>query len=79
MSPFSQVTPSRHQWKGTATQRGETPRSLRQALARVKAERDQAQQALQETQARLRPRASPGEAVAVRPTVDLVWLALRLF
>ena len=79
MSHFSKVTHSRHQWKGKAPQRGATNRSLRQELARVKAERDQAQQALEETQARLRQLESHVEAVAVRPKVDLVWLALRLF
>lgn len=79
MRQCSTVTHSRHQWQGKAPQRGDTNRSLRQERARVKAERAQATQALQETQARLRPLESHGEAVAVRPNVDLVWLALRLF
>ena len=79
MSQFSKVNHSRHQWKGKAQQRGDTNRSLRKELARVKAERDQATQALKETQARLRQLESHVEAVAVRPKVDLVWLALRLF
>ncbi len=79
MSQFSKVNPSRHQWKGKAQQRGATNRSLRKELARVKAERDQAKQALEETQARLRQLESHVAAVAVRPQVDLVWLALRLF
>src|SRR5712692_4611608 len=79
MSHFSKVNHSRHQWKGKAQQRGAPNRSLRQELARVKAERDQAKQALEETQARLRQLESHVEAVAVRPKVDLVWLALRLF
>jgi hypothetical protein len=79
MSQFSKVNHSRHQWKGKAQQRGATNRYLRKELARVKAERDQAKQALEETQARLRQLESHVEAVAVRPKVDLVWLALRLF
>ncbi len=46
---------------------------------RVKAERAQAKRALTEARARLRQLESPIEAGAVRPKVDLVWLALRLF
>jgi len=79
MSQFSKVNHSRHQWKGKAKQRGDTNRYLRKEFARVKAERDQAKQALKETQARLRQLESHVEAVAVRSKVDLVWLALRLF
>ena len=79
MSQFSKVNHSRHQWKGKAKQRGDANRYLRKQSARIKAERDLAQQALQETPARLRQLESQGQAMAVRPKVDVVWLALRLF
>ena len=79
MSQFSKVNHSRKQWKGKAKQRGDANRYLRKQLARVKAERDQATQALKETQARLRQLESHVQAVAVRPKVDVVWLGLRLF
>src|SRR6267378_5544175 len=79
MSQFSKVTHSRHQWKGKAKQRGDDNRYLRKQLARVKAERDKAKRALQETQVRLRHLESQVQAVAGRPKVDGVWIALRLF
>jgi len=79
MSQLSKVNHSRHQWKGKATQRGDDNRSLRTQLTRVKAERDQAQRALQETHGRLRQLESHVQAVAVQPKVDGVWIALRLF
>ncbi len=79
MSQFSKVNRSRRQWKDKAKQRGDDNRSLRKQLARVKAERDQAKQALKDTQARLRQLESQVQTVAMRPKVDVVWLALRLF
>jgi hypothetical protein len=79
MSQFSKVNHSRNQWKSKAQQRGDANRYLRKQLARLKAERDQAKQALKETQARLRQLESQAQTVAVRPKVDVVWLALRLF
>jgi hypothetical protein len=79
MSQLSKVNHSRHQWKGKAKQRGDDNRYLRKPLARVKAERDQAKRALQETPVRLRQLESQGQAVAVQPKVDGVWIALRLF
>jgi hypothetical protein len=79
MSQFSKVNHSRHQWKGKAMQRGDVNRYLRKELARVKTERDQAKRDLKETRDRLRQLESQIEAVTVRPKVDLVWLALRLF
>lgn len=60
-------------------QRGDDNRYLRKELARVKAERDQAKQALKESQRHLRQLQRQVQAVAVRPKVDVVWLALRLF
>lgn len=79
MSQLSKVNHSRHQWKGKATQRGDDNRYLRKQLARVKAERDQAKQALQESHVRLRQLESQVQAVAVQSKVDGVWIALRLF
>ena len=52
MSQFSKVNHSRNQWKGKAKQRGEANRDLRKQIARLKGERDQAKQALKDTQAR---------------------------
>ena len=79
MSQFSKVNHSRKQWKGKAKQRGDANRYLRKQIARIKAERDQAKQALKETQARLHQLESQVQAIAVRPKVDVVCLALRLF
>ena len=79
MSQFSKVNHSRNQWKGKAKLRGDANRYLRKQITRIKAERDQAKQALKETQVRLRQLASQVQAMAVRPKVDVVWLALRLF
>src|SRR5687768_17789328 len=70
MSQLSKVNHSRHQWKGKATQRGDDNRYLRKQLARVKAERDQAKQALQESHPRLRQLESQVQAVAVQSKVD---------
>jgi hypothetical protein len=79
MSQLAKVKHSRNQWKRKAQERGDQDRSLRQQLARVKAERDQAKQALKEAQARLCQLKSPSQAVAGWPKGDVVWLSLRLF
>ncbi len=79
MSQFSKVNHSRHQWKGKAKQRGDENRYLRKQNARIKAERDEAKRALTEAQERLRQLESHVQAIAVRPKVEVVWLALRLF
>jgi hypothetical protein len=78
-SQLSKVTHSRNQWKAKAQQRSDHNRYLRQQLARVKAERDQAKQDLKETPTRLRQLESQAPAVAVRPQVEVVWLSLPLF
>jgi hypothetical protein len=78
MSQFSKVNHSRNQWKGKAKQRGEANRYLRKQIARLKAERNQAQQELKDTQARLRQLESQVQTEG-RPKVEVVWLALRLF
>jgi hypothetical protein len=79
MSQLSKVKHSRHQWKAKAKQRSDHHRYLRKQFARLKAERDQAKQELKETQTRLRQLESQVPAVAVRPKVDVVGLALNLF
>ena len=79
MSQLCKVTHSRNQWKAKAKQRSDDNRYLRQQLARVKAERDQATQNLKATQSRLRQLESHAQAVAARPQVDVVWLCLQLF
>ena len=79
MSQLSKVTHSRNQWKAKATQRSDHNRYLRKQLARLKAERTQARQEFKETQTRLHQLESQVQAVAVRPKVDVVGLALNLF
>jgi hypothetical protein len=79
MSQLSKVKHSRNQWKHKAKERGDQDRYLRKQLARVKAERDQAKQALKEAQARLRQIESQAQAVVVLPKVDVVWISLQLF
>lgn len=79
MSQLSKVNRSRNQWKDKAKQRGEQQRYQRKQIARLRAERDQAKQALKEAQARLRQLESQVQAVAVRRKIDVVWLSLHLF
>jgi septal ring factor EnvC (AmiA/AmiB activator) len=79
MSQLSKVKHSRNQWKAKAKQRSDHNRFLRKQLARLKAERAQAKQELKESQIRLRQLESQVPAVAVRPKVDVVGLALNLF
>ena len=79
MSQLSKVKHSRNQWKAKAKQRSDHHRFLRKQLARLKAERAQAKQELKESQIRLRQLESQVPAVAVRPKVDVVGLALNLF
>src|SRR3989454_663719 len=79
MSQLSKVKHSRNQWKAKAKQRSDHNRYLRKQLARLKAERAQARQEFKETQTRLRQLESQVQAVAVRPKVDVVGLALNLF
>lgn len=79
MSQLSKVKHGRNQWKAKAKQRSGDNRYLRKQLARVKAERDRAKQALKDTQMRLHQLESHAQTVAVRPKVDVVWLSLRLF
>ena len=79
MSQLAKMKHSRNQWKAKAKQRSDHHGYLRQQLARVKAERDQAKQALKATQSRLRQLESHTQAMTVRPQVDVVWLCRQLF
>ena len=79
MSQLSKVKRSRNQWKDKAKQRGEQQRYQRKQMARLRAERDQATQALKEAQVRLRQLESQVQAIAVRLKIDVVWLSLHLF
>jgi hypothetical protein len=79
MRQLCKVKHRRNQWKVKAKQRSDHNRSLRQPLARVKAERDQATQGLKATPSRRRQLESHAQAVAARPKVDVVWLCRQLF
>ena len=79
MSQLSTVTYSRHQWKHTATQRGDRERYQRTQIARITAERDRVTPALTEAQARLRQGANQPQGLVALPKVDVVFLALPLF
>lgn len=79
MSQLSKLTHSRDQWKHKATQRGERERYQRKQTARIRAERDRAIQDLKETQAHLRQLEARWHGLAIRPKVDVVYLALQLF
>ena len=79
MSQLSKLKHSRDQWTHKATQRGERERYQRKQTARIRAERDRAIQDLKETQARLRQLEARRHGLAIRPKVDVVYLALQLF
>jgi hypothetical protein len=79
MSQLSKMQHSRDQWKHKAKQRGDHNRYQRKQIARLRAERNRATKALKETQAQLRQLEAGRHAVATRPKVDVVYLALQLF
>lgn len=79
MSQLSKVKHSRTQWKHKATQRGDHNRYQRKQIARLRAERNQARSALQQTWAQLHQLQSRSRQLVVRPKVDVVHLALQLF
>jgi hypothetical protein len=79
MSQLSKVKHGRNQWKAKAKQRSDDNRYLRKQLARGKAERDRAKQALKDSHVRLRQLESQAQTGGVRPKVDVVWLSLRRF
>jgi len=79
MSQLSKVKHSRQHWKHKAMQRGDHNRYQRKQIARLRAERNQARRALQETRAQLHQLQSQARQLAPRPKVDVVHLALQLF
>jgi hypothetical protein len=79
MSQLSTVKHSRTQWKHKAMQRGDHTRYQRKQIARLRAERNQARRALQETRAQLHQLQRQSRHLAPRPKGDLVHLALQLF
>ena len=79
MSPLSKMKHSRDQWKYKAKQRGERERYQRKQHARLKAERDQATNALKATQTRLRQLEAHRHGLASVPKVDVIHVALQLF
>jgi hypothetical protein len=79
MSQFSKMKHSRDQWKQKAKQRGDQERYQRNQIARLRAERNRATQALKETQGRVQKLEAQLHGLATRPKVDVVHLALQLF
>lgn len=79
MSQLSKIRHSRTQWKHKATQRAHQNRYQRKQLARVTHERDRTATALKEVQARLRQLERQRHGLIIRPTEDVVLLALQLF
>ena len=82
MSQLSKVKHGRNQWKAKAKQRSGANRYLRKQLARIKAERDRAKQALKDTQMRLHqlrePSSHRGRAAQSRCRLALPRLFLEV-
>lgn len=79
MSRLSKMRASRDQWKSKAQTRGQGPRDQRKAHARLQARYDQVTETLKATQARVRQLEAQLHALATRPKVAVVHLALQLF
>ena len=79
MSQFSKIKHSRNQWKHKAKQRGDQERYQRKQIARLRAERHRATQALKEAKRRVQQLEAQPHGLATRPKVDVVYLALQLF
>jgi hypothetical protein len=79
MSQFSKMTHSRNQWRHKAEQRGDRDRYHRKQITRISTERNRLRKALKETQARVQELEAQLHALALRPKVDIVYLALQLF
>ncbi len=78
MSQLSKVKHSRDQWKRKAKERGDQNRYQRKQLARLKAERDRATEALKLAQSRLSQLEQQRQRPPSPSKVDLVWMTLQL-
>jgi hypothetical protein len=78
MSQLSKVKHSRQQWKEKAKERADHTRYQRKQLARLKAERDRATEALKVAQAQLHHLERHRQGPPPPTQVDLVWMALQL-
>jgi hypothetical protein len=78
MSQLSKLRHSRDQWKQKAKDRGDQSRYQRKQLARIKAERDRATEALKLAQSRLSQFDQERQRPPSPSKVDLVWIALQL-
>ncbi len=79
MSQYSKMKQSREQWKAKAIKRGQGERYQRKQSARHKAKSAQTTNALAAAQARIDHLEAPLHALATRPKVDVVHVALQLF
>lgn len=79
MSQYSKMKQSRDQWKAKAIKRGEGERYQRKQSVRHKAKSEQTTQALEVAQARIGQLEAQLNALAIRPKVDVIHLALQLF
>lgn len=78
MSQLSKLKHSREKWKRKAKDRGDQNRYQRKQLARLKAERDRATEALKLAQSRLSQLNTERQGPPPPSKVDLVWMALQL-
>jgi len=79
MSYKSKLRQSRNQWKNKAGQRAGKNRYLTRELIRIKNERDNFNEELKRTKARLRQLEAQSQGLVVQHKLDLVFLALQLF
>lgn len=79
MSQLSQMRQSRNQWRAKAQTRGQGQRDQRKANARLRLRDHQVTETLKATQARVRQLEAQLQALATRPKVEVVHLALQLF
>lgn len=78
MSQVSKLRHNRDQWKRKAKDRGDQSRYQRKQLARIKAERDRATEALKRAQSRLSQLEPERQRPPSPSKVDRVWIALQL-
>jgi len=79
MSQLSKMRQSRNQWRAKAQTRGQGQRDQRKAHARLRLRYHQVTETLKATQARVRQLEAQLQALATRPKVEVVHLALQLF